>query len=112
SKPGPLHPLLREGSAEYPFMRLDRRRRELCPPGVEVINFSIGDPRERTPAFIREALRAAVPEVSSYPSVAGVPELRAAGAGWLKRRFGVSVDPEHEILPLNGTKEGVFLLAL
>jgi acetylornithine aminotransferase len=108
--PGPLNPLL-TGQDEYPFVRLDRRRRELVPPGVEVINFSIGDPRERTPDFIREKLARSIPEVSSYPSVSGQPELRAACAGWLSRRFGVTVDPETEILPVNGTKEAVFLLA-
>ena len=62
SRPGPLNPLLRDGQ-DYPFVRLDRRCRELCPPGIELINFSIGDPRERTPDFIRDAVRAAVPEV-------------------------------------------------
>jgi succinyldiaminopimelate transaminase len=108
--PGPIHPLLR-GGAEYPFVRLDRRRRELCPADVEVINFSIGDPREKTPAFIRETLSRSVPEVSSYPAVAGFPELRRACSGWLERRFGVHADPDAEILPVNGTKEGVFLLA-
>ena len=110
SIPGPLNPLL-EGPGEYPFVRLDRRAAELVPAGVTAINFSIGDPRERTPAFIRETLCAAVPEVSSYPAVAGVPELRAAAAGWVQRRFGVMVDPDSELLPVNGTKEGVFLLA-
>ena len=92
AKGGPIHPLL-AGGAEYPFVRLERRRRELVPAGLEVINFSIGDPREKTPEFIRETLRRAVPEVSSYPGVAGVPELRAACAGWLERRFGVRLDP-------------------
>lgn len=108
--PGPIHPLLR-GGVEYPFVRLDRKRRELCPPGVEVLNFSIGDPREKTPAFIRKTLIESVPEVSSYPSVSGIPELRQACAGWVARRFGVRVDPESELLPVNGTKEAVFLLA-
>ncbi len=111
SRPGPIHPLLRAGDG-YPFVRLDQRRKEICPPGVEVINFSIGDPREPTPEFIRETLRRAVPEVSSYPPMAGVPELRRACAGWTERRFGVTLDPETQILPLNGTKEGVFLLAM
>ena len=108
--PGPLNPLL-EGPGEYPFVRLDRRAAELVPAGVQAINFSIGDPRERTPSFIRETLRDAVPEVSSYPAVAGVPALRAAAAGWLGRRFGVTVDPDTQLRPVNGTKEGVFLLA-
>ena len=108
--PGPLNPLL-EGPGEYPFVRLERRAAELTPSGVQAINFSIGDPRERTPSFIRETLRNAVPEVSSYPAVAGVPALRSAAAGWLGRRFGVTVDPDTQLLPVNGTKEGVFLLA-
>jgi len=111
SKPGPLHPLLTT-TVDYPFVRLDMRARELCPAGLDVINFSIGDPRERTPAFIRDALRAAVPEVSSYPVVAGIPELRAACVAWLHRRFGVTIDPDTELLPANGTKEAVFLLAM
>ena len=108
--PGPLNPIV--GGSEYPFVRLDRRCRELAPADVELINFSFGDPRERTPGFIRDVLRESVPEVSSYPSVAGFPELRAACAGWLSRRFGVTLDPETEILPVNGTKEAVFLMAL
>jgi acetylornithine aminotransferase len=89
---------------------LDKRCRELAPRDVPLINFSIGDPREQTPEFIREALRQAVPEVSSYPAVVGVPELRRACAGWLERRFAVRVDPDRELLPANGTKEAVFLL--
>lgn len=108
--PGPLHPLL-TGTREYPFVTLDRMRRELAPPGVEVIQFSIGDPREETPEFIRDALRQSVPKVSSYPGVAGQPELRTAAAGWFQRRFGVTLDPERHLLPANGTKEAVYLMA-
>jgi acetylornithine aminotransferase len=70
----------------------------------------MGDPREVTPEFIRQALRAAVPEMSSYPATQGQPELRAACAAWLGRRFGVSADPERHVLPATGTKEAVFLL--
>jgi succinyldiaminopimelate transaminase len=107
----PLNPLL-TGGAEYPFVTLERRRRELAPAGVETIDFSLGDPREETPAFIREALKSAVPVVSSYPAVAGRPALREAFTGWFARRFGVSLDPETQVLPANGTKEAVFLMAL
>jgi succinyldiaminopimelate transaminase len=109
--PGPLNPLL-TGPGEYPFVRLDRMKKELVPDGVEAINFSIGDPRERTPEFIRDTLRAAVPEVSSYPAMAGQPELRAAFTRWFMRRFGVALDPETHVLPANGTKEAVFLMAM
>ena len=107
----PMNPLLL-GGGEYPFLRLQRIRDALLPQGVKPIDFSIGDPREETPEFIREALRAAVPAVSSYPAVAGLSELRGACARWLERRFGVRLDPETQILPANGTKEAIFLLAL
>lgn len=107
--PAPLHPLL-TGGAEYPFVKLDRRRRELAPAGVEVINFGMGDPREETPEFIRETLKRAVPAVSSYPATPGRPELRAACANWVKRRYGVTLDPEQHILSANGAKEAVYNL--
>ena len=108
--PGPLHPLLTSG-VEYPFVKLERRRRELAPAGVPSINFGMGDPREETPQFIRDALKAALPAVSSYPATNGKPELRTACAAWLARRYGVAVDPERHVLPANGTKEAVFTLA-
>jgi LL-diaminopimelate aminotransferase len=109
STPGPIHPRLAQG--DYPFTSLEARSRELCPPGVDPIYFSIGDPREETPDFIRQALRDAVPVVSSYPTVVGEPALRRACAGWVERRFGVQLDPDAQVLPVNGTKEAVFSLA-
>ena len=108
---GPIHPLL-TGGPDYPFVALEKRRAELAPHGVRTINFGMGDPRERTPEFIRDALRKAVPEMSSYPSTFGQAELRGACARWLKRRFAVEVDPERHVLPANGTKEAVFSMAL
>lgn len=110
ARPAPLNPLLAD-PREYPFVKLDRRARELAPPGVTLIHFGIGDPREETPEFIRRTLAGAVPAVSSYPGSNGRPELRAAIAGWYRRRFGVTLDPERDVLPANGTKEAVFLLA-
>lgn len=76
--------------------------------GSTVIDFSIGDPREPTPPFIPEALRAAVPTVSQYPTTAGLGELRAAISQYLDRRFGVAVDPDTQIIPTSGSKEAVF----
>jgi succinyldiaminopimelate transaminase len=77
-----------------------------------VYDFGIGDPREPTPEFIRKALRDAVPEVSQYPSINGLPALRKAVAGYLQRRFQLSFDPEREILPCAGAKEALFHLPL
>jgi succinyldiaminopimelate transaminase len=111
ARPGPLHPLL-TGDRVYPFVRLDQQQRALVPAGVRVINFGMGDPRERTPEFIRASLRDAIPEMSSYPLTFGQGALRAACAAWLARRFGVTADPERHVLPANGTKEAVFSLAL
>jgi acetylornithine aminotransferase len=87
-------------------------RSRLTARGLAPIDLSLGDPREPTPAFLREALAAAIPERSSYPTIAGSPELRQAIAGWLGRRFGVRLDPERNILPSNGSKEAIFHLAL
>ena len=58
-------------------------------PGLELIDFGVGDPRDETPAFIRDALAAAITPVSSYPRAAGLPELREAIAAWVARRFDV-----------------------
>src|SRR6185437_11134457 len=79
--------------------------------GIELIDFGMGDPREVTPAFIREALLASVEAVSSYPRATGLPELRDAIAGWIDRRFDVRVDPGAELVPTLGSKEAIFSFA-
>src|SRR3954471_17938679 len=71
----------------------------------------MGDPREVTPAFIREALAASLEPVSSYPRATGLPELREAIAGWIDRRFDVRVDPATELVPTLGSKEATFSFA-
>ncbi|MBA3765280.1 MAG: aminotransferase class I/II-fold pyridoxal phosphate-dependent enzyme, partial [Actinobacteria bacterium] len=95
----------------YPFEELDRRKAEALASGRDVIDFGVGDPREVTPAFIRDALRDAIEPVSSYPRAAGLRELREAVSGWVGRRFHATVDPETQVLPLLGSKELVFSLA-
>jgi succinyldiaminopimelate transaminase len=95
----------------YPFEALDRRVKAAREAGRDLIDLGIGDPRDETPPFIREALVEALTPVSSYPRAAGLPELRAAIATWLDGRFAVSVDPDREILPVLGSKEIVFSLA-
>src|ERR1043166_9342923 len=105
-----LSPVLAQ-LAQYPFTRLDEWKAEAAARGVTLLDFGMGDPRERTPAFIREALRASVDEVSSYPRATGLPELRTAIAGWIDRRYGVDVDPDTEIVPTLGSKEAIFSFA-
>ncbi len=105
-----LSPVLAE-LAQYPFARLDDWKAGAAARGVELIDFGMGDPREPTPAFIREALVASVDEVSSYPRAVGLPGLRDAIAGWIERRFGAAVDPATEIVPTLGSKEAIFSFA-
>jgi acetylornithine aminotransferase len=105
-----LSPVLAQ-LAQYPFTRLDDWKAEAAARGLSLIDFGMGDPRERTPAFIREALLASVDEVSSYPRATGLPELRTAVAGWIDRRYGVEVDPDTEIVPTLGSKEAIFSFA-
>ncbi len=98
--------------APYPMVELARRKRELIAQGVSVFDFGTGDPIEPTAQLIRAAFRAAVPEVSQYPSILGEPELRDAFVVWYRRRFGVALDAASEVLPTRGSKEAMFHLPL
>jgi succinyldiaminopimelate transaminase len=95
----------------YPFVRLTEAKRRLLAAGADVIDFGIGEPREETPAFIREALAGALEPLSTYPHAEGLPELRAAIARWMQRRFGAALDPDTQVLPTMGSKEAIFHLA-
>jgi N-succinyldiaminopimelate aminotransferase len=95
----------------YPFFRLEEAKRRLAAEGVELIDFGKGDPREETDPLIRRALVESIEPLSSYPLAEGLPELREAAAGWCKRRFGVELDPEAEVIPTYGSKEAIFHLA-
>jgi succinyldiaminopimelate transaminase len=92
----------------YPLAALQDLARELAADGHPLHDFSIGDPVEPTPAFIRQALVDGVTETSQYPTAAGLPELRAAIADWVDRRFGCRVDPDTQVLPTAGSKEAIF----
>ncbi len=95
----------------YPFVKLEEAKRRLVAQGVELIDFGKGDPREPTDPLIRRAVAESITEISTYPLAEGLPELRAAVAGWCARRFGVELDPDTEIIPTYGSKEAIFLLA-
>jgi len=87
---------------------LDEKKAALRRAGRKLHDFGLGDPKEPTPPFLREALRSAVPEVSQYPSPLGTPAFRGAVAGYLARRFGVAVDPDRQVVQ----ERAVFSLAL
>jgi succinyldiaminopimelate transaminase len=101
------------GLKTYPFVRLTEAKARLEAEGVDVIDFGPGEPREPVPEFIRDALHAAIDAepISGYPSAVGLPELRAACAGWVGRRFGAVVDPDTEVIPTLGSKEAIYELA-
>jgi succinyldiaminopimelate transaminase len=105
-----LSPVL-AGLRTYPFVRLNEARRLLAEAGVPVIDFGVGEPREETPAFIREALVDGLEPISTYPLAEGIAPLRAAVAGWAECRFGVSLEADAQVVPTFGSKEAVFLLA-
>ena len=105
-----LSPVL-AATGTYPFVRLEEAKRRLAAAGVELIDFGKGDPREETDPLIRRALVESIEPLSSYPLAEGLPELREAVAGWCRRRFGVEVDPETEVIPTYGSKEAIFHLA-
>lgn len=106
----PLNPVL-TGLTTYPFVRLVQARKALEARGVDVVDFGIGEPREDTPAFLREAVAAAITPQSPYPLAEGLRELRDAIAAWTDRRFGVALDPATQIVPTLGAKELIFSLA-
>jgi N-succinyldiaminopimelate aminotransferase len=96
----------------YPFERWRELTRDIVPAaGHRPISLGIGEPRHATPALVNEALVAALAGMSSYPATAGEPALREACAGWLRRRYGVPVDPATQVLPVNGSREALFAFA-
>src|SRR5207247_2642225 len=71
----------------------------------------MGDPRGVPEEPIRRALAEALESATGYPAAQGLPELREAIARWLARRFGVEIDPDHEVIPTLGSKEAIFSFA-
>lgn len=98
----------------YLFVEIDRVKNELARDGKDVIDLGIGDPDLPTFPEIVEALRAAAgdPATHRYPAQRGDASFKRAIAAWFESRYGVSLDPESEILVLIGTKEGIGHLPL
>jgi LL-diaminopimelate aminotransferase len=97
----------------YLFAQLDRTVEARRATGVDVISLGVGDPDLPTPRHVVEALQEAAedPATHRYPSYYGMPALRLAIAGRYRERFGVEVDPDTEVLPVIGSKEGLAHLA-
>jgi LL-diaminopimelate aminotransferase len=97
----------------YPFVEITRKINQKRSEGVDVITFAIGDPDIPTPAHIMKTLHEAADQPANhrYPESDGLPELRQAIARWYGRRFGVALDPDKEVLPLIGSKEGIANIA-
>jgi LL-diaminopimelate aminotransferase len=107
-----------KGLPPYLFVQLREKIRQAEANGVDLISLAIGDPVEPTPAYIVESLRAAAldPANHQYPTDEhkGMLAFREAVARWYGRRYGVTLDPETEVLALSGVKEGIhhFIMAL
>jgi LL-diaminopimelate aminotransferase len=93
----------------YLFARIDKKKAEVREKGMDLVDFGIGDPDIPTPANIIAAMKKAVddPKNHRYPSYEGMPEFRQAAAAWYKRRFGVDLNPDTEVVTLIGSKEGI-----
>jgi LL-diaminopimelate aminotransferase len=99
---------------EYPFSRWTRQVEAVRQRGVDVIRLDVGSPDLPPPTDVIEELCAAarLPDQHGYASYRGLPALREAIAAYYARRFGVALDPDTEVLPLIGSKEGIVNLSL
>lgn len=96
----------------YPFERLRLLHADITPnPAYKPISLGIGEPRHATPQLVKDALTGSLAGLAGYPPTAGEPKLRQTMADWLKRRYGLVVDPATQILPVNGSREALFSLA-
>ncbi len=96
----------------YPFARLREAMQGVdAPAGLTPVPLQIGEPKHPAPAVVTDALTAALPRLDTYPQTLGLPELRQACAAFLQRRYGLTLDPNSEILPVLGSREALFSFA-
>ncbi len=103
-----------ENLPPYLFREITRKIAEKKARGEEIVSFAIGDPDIPTPPHILDELcqTARDAENHRYPESDSLPELRRVIADWYQKRFGISLDSDHEVLPLIGSKEGIAHIAL
>jgi aspartate/methionine/tyrosine aminotransferase len=99
---------------EYYFSMKLREVRALAAGGKPIINMGVGSPDLAPSAAVIQAIRNSMddPGAHQYQSYQGLPELRQAISDFYKEKFGVAVDPAHEILPLMGSKEGIMHISM
>lgn len=96
----------------YPFEKLAQLTAGIECPDKDRISLTIGEPKHQPPAHVLEALVNALNEVSRYPTIGGLPELRGHIATWLQKRFDTrDIDPATQVLPVTG-RERVYLRLL
>lgn len=97
----------------YPFTKLQQLLSDLTPaPGKTPIALSIGEPQHPSPQLVLDVIANNLHRLANYPTSAGLPELRSTIATWLMRRYGLTaVDPDSQVLPVNGTREALFAFA-
>ena len=108
-----MNPLLSK-LQPYPFERLRKLFADVTPnPAYPAISLGIGEPKHPTPPFIQQALADATREggLAVYPATLGTPQLRASFTGWVQTRYGLTLDPATQVLPVNGSREALFAFA-
>ena len=93
----------------YPFEKLNALFKDVTPADLPLIPLSIGEPKHPAPEFVKQAIIDNFQHLSTYPNSKGLPELRQSIANWLTQRFKLnSISAEDHILPVTGTREGIF----
>jgi N-succinyldiaminopimelate aminotransferase len=106
-----MNPLL-DKLQPYPFERLRQLFAGITPDATyRPISLGIGEPKHPTPQFIKDALVAGLDGLAHYPITAGEPHLRDAFRRWLMTRYGLAVDANTQMLPVNGSREALFAFA-
>ncbi len=97
----------------YLFVEISRKIAEKRAKGEDVVTFAIGDPDTPTPPHVIARLCQAANDAANhrYPETDGLPQLRRTIADWYQHRFGIILDPDKEVLPLIGAKEGIAHIA-
>jgi N-succinyldiaminopimelate aminotransferase len=98
----------------YPFQKINELYQGVTPVDKPMVSLAIGEPKHATPQLILDTLKANLSGFSGYPLTAGTLELRTTIANWLTRRFNLSdsiLNPETQVLPVNGTREALFAFA-